>query len=336
MKVYAPGKLILSGEHAVVHGAPALAMAVNRHAIATITHEPSPRVFLDLSDLSHRSHFSFAGLSDLKYRIKRKYHKFIRGEYTIRQVLHKPFELAQVALGVIADAIQAPLPHGVKIHVQSDIPIGCGMGSSAATIVSVMHALSHYVDASLPQDQLYQLALEAENLQHGHSSGLDLRLAMQGGCLYIHRQVIESRPVPTFPFYLINTGTPSSTTGECVKHTSTFLTSAALCDEFVAVTNAMDVALQQQSWQKMHAAIKANHQLLMQVEVVPQKVKEFIEKIETQNGAAKICGAGSITGDQAGVVLVLIEDQAILETLATQFNYQLIPISAEPRGVYAV
>src|SRR5882724_9751340 len=100
MKIFAPGKLILSGEHAVVYGRPALAMAVNRYATATVTRELLPQISFHLSDLAHRSRLSFGGLQQLKERIKRKYHRFIRGEYSIRQVLHKPFELAQFALGI--------------------------------------------------------------------------------------------------------------------------------------------------------------------------------------------------------------------------------------------
>jgi mevalonate kinase len=55
MKVYAPGKLILSGEHAVLYGQPALAMAVNRYATATVTKQMLPQISFHLSDLAHRS-----------------------------------------------------------------------------------------------------------------------------------------------------------------------------------------------------------------------------------------------------------------------------------------
>src|SRR5260221_7671008 len=83
--------------------------------------------------------------------------------------------------------------------VQSDIPIGCGMGSSSATILSVMHAVSTYLKIQISPETLYQLALEAENMQHGHSSGFDLRVAQLGGCIYMHNQQIETRAAPAMP-----------------------------------------------------------------------------------------------------------------------------------------
>jgi len=333
--VFAPGKLILSGEHAVVYGQPALAMAVNRYVKATVTRETVPQVLFDLSDLSHRSRLSYDALHLLKEKIKQKYYRFISGDYSIRDVLQKPFELAQFAMGILAESLNLTLPHGVKIQVQSDLPIGCGMGSSAATIVSVMQAISQYMQLHIPQDTLYKLALEVENMQHGHSSGLDLRVAMQGGCLYMQGKEIEERAIPDLPMYLVNTGTPMTTTGQCVEKAAPFFKSEQLKSEFAAVTQAMDKAIQQQSWRDMQAAIQRNHQLLVQIGVVPEKVQTFISQVEADGGAAKICGAGAVAGDKAGAVLVMMEDKNRMASTASRFGYNIIPISGEPRGVYA-
>ncbi|VVC76545.1 Hydroxymethylglutaryl-CoA synthase [Aquicella siphonis] len=335
IRVIAPGKLILSGEHAVVYGSPALAMAVNRYVTATVTREQVPQVLFDLSDLSHRSRLSVDALHHLKNKIKQKYYRFIRGDFSIRDVLQKPFELAQFAIGMLTESLNLTLPHGVKIQVQSDLPIGCGMGSSAATIVSVMQAISSYMELPVPQEQLFKLALEVENMQHGYSSGLDLRVAMQGGCIYMRGQTLEPRSIPSLPMYLINTGSPESSTGHCVESVAPYFKSGRLGEEFTAVTTAMDTALKQQAWRGMQEAIRGNHRLLTDIGVVPERVRKFVSLVEAAGGAAKICGAGSVTGDKAGAVLVVSDDQQSLASLSSRFGYNVIPISCEPRGVYA-
>lgn len=335
MKVFAPGKLILSGEHAVVYGQPALAMAVDRYVTATVTQEISPQVLFDLTDLAHRSHLSFPALQDLKARIKRKYHRFLRGEYTIRQVLQKPFELAQFALSQFAESFHVSQSSGVKIHVESNIPIGCGMGSSAATILSVIQAISHYLEIPLTPEQLFELALEAESMQHGRSSGLDLRVALQGGCLYMQGEVLSERPVPSFPMYLVNTGTPETSTGQCVEKVAPHFASTALLNDFALVTNSMDLALRENAADKWQDAIRENHRLLTQIGVVPERVQQFIASVEASHGAAKICGAGAIAGDHAGAVLVSAEDKNNIITLCTRYGYEMLPIKGDARGVRA-
>lgn len=333
MKVYAPGKLILSGEHAVVYGSPAIAMAINRYAVATVTPERSNDFAFHLADLAHNSRLSLSALHILKDKIKRKYRRFIRGEYTIRQVLHKPFELAQVALGIVAESLNLSSPPGMKIQVTSDIPIGCGMGSSAATILCVMQALSAHMQTPLSNDALYALALQAENIQHGRSSGLDLRIALSGGCLFVHGEVVQARPLPTVPLYLVNTGTPAATTGQCVEAVATYFQATTIANEFAAVTSRMDVALQAQDHDGFRAAIAANHALLVRIGIVPQRVQDFIRCVP---GVAKVCGAGTVIGDKAGVVLVAPDKDDVSELfkLCDEYKYTLMPIAGEMRGVY--
>lgn len=336
LQVRAPGKLILSGEHAVVYGQPALALAVNRHVTATVSRELLPQILFDLADLAHHSHFSLDGLKKLKQRVKRKYHRFIRGEYSIRDVLEKPFELAQFALGAFTDSMRVTLPHGVKIRVHSDIPVGCGMGSSAATIVSVMSAISHYLQIPLTNDALYKLALEAENMQHGHSSGLDLRVAMQGGCLYLHDGVIDAASFPVLSMCLVNTGTPLSSTGECVESVASLFKTSTIGDDFGAVTRSLHAALQSGTNSAIIESVRANQRLLTSLGVVPEPVQAFVREVEQSGAAAKVCGAGAVRGDQAGIVLMMADDMDAMSALCANKGYEMMQISCEARGVYVV
>jgi mevalonate kinase len=334
MKVSAPGKLILSGEHAVVYGHPALAMAVNRYVRATITEERGQEFLFHLADLSHHSHLNIQALRHLKKRIKSKYHRFIRGEYRVQDVLQKPFELAQFALSMLIESLNPSSSQSMKIHLQSDIPIGCGMGSSAATILSIICAVSNYLQLPLSKELLFKLALEAENMQHGHSSGLDLRVILQGGCLYVEGDKVETRCIPHLSMHLINTGTPQTSTGECVNEVAKyFASSKELGNDFRAVTNMMDDALQKSSLYHFKEAVCLNHKLLVKIGVVPDKVQRFISAVEALKGCAKVCGAGAIGGDTAGILLVIAEDDLSLTSLCKQFNYDLIPILSEQRGI---
>lgn len=335
MKVYAPGKLIISGEHAVVHGAPALAMAVNRYVIASVTQERTSQIVLDLADMMPQKRLSLTGLRQLKNRVTRKYKKFVAGDFSIREVLQKPFELAQFAIGTFVEHFAASMPHGVKIQLQSDVPVGCGMGSSAATILSVMQAVSTYLNVPLTRESLYQLALEAENMQHGKSSGMDLRIILEGGVIYNEGGELKSRSMPFMPLYIVNTGTPLSTTGQCVSAVASHFT-PELIAQFSVVTKEMDEALQKNDFKSMQSAMRENHRLLIQIGVVPKRVQAFIADLEAIGAAAKTCGAGAITGEQAGMVLILESNEQRIQAICQQHGYHLELIQCEARGLHII
>jgi mevalonate kinase len=97
----------------------------------------------------------------------------------------------------------------------------------------------------------------------------------------------------------------------------------------------MDMALQAHSYLRLQEAIQANHHLLVSVGVVPERVQHFIKQVEEQKGAAKICGAGAVAGDNAGAVLVMMDDKLALHSLCRRFDYQLLSVTCESRGLHA-
>jgi len=329
----APAKLILSGEHAVVHGCPAIAIAVNRYSDTTVSTHSMPHVLFDLVNLPHKRQRTLKALRQLKSRLHNSYNAFLRGEKGIREVLKKPFELVEYTTSNLIDKFELDPKQGLNIHTHSSIPTGCGMGSSAAAIVSTNYALAHFLQRDGNLQDLQALNLAAENLQHGKSSGLDLYICSHGGCHYFQNGQSESRPLPTFALKIINTGSPMSSTGECVKHTTSLLQSEALRSQFLEVTQRMDKAMRDNNLEQFKHAVRDNHRLLCHLGVVPKNIQSLIEELEQNGMAAKVCGAGAIKGESAGIVMVIGDTS---EAIAKKHGYQVEILQPESSGVRLV
>lgn len=304
----APGKLILCGEHAVVAGGTAIAIAVQRYAKTTITRtEKNNSVFFNLLNMEHKGSYTVDKLSAIKNRLKNGYQGFLKGENRLRDVVQKPFELMQYTASNVLDTLSPKTDIGVEIESHSDIPIGCGMGSSAASIVSTNFALSHFFDKKdLTAEKYFELGLDAENLQHGRSSGLDIQMALHGGVVKYQQGKTAVISTPKFNIYFHNSGKPSSSTGECVTQTQmVFQQEPELLAAFEQVSHDVETAIVNNDEALMINAIRHNHQLLVKTGVVPKNIQTLVAQVEAAGGAAKITGGGSIQGETAGCVIAV-------------------------------
>ena len=330
-----PGKLILSGEYAVIYGKPAIAIAVNRFVKTSITSGENDNVVFDLFDLHYHKSVALNTLRTLKTSLKKKYKKFLTEECTIRDVLKQPFHLVQFAAVHLMDHISPRRINGLKIETQSDIPVGCGMGSSAAVTLSVLRALNEYYQLDFDEQQYLTLGFEAEKLQHGHPSMLDLQTVLHGGCIYFHDGRMQTRPLPHVPMFLVNTGTPDASTGESVQQVTQHFANDNIWDEFARVTTTLDHALQTNDLAMVQDLIRDNHRLLHRIGIVPKKVHDFILGVEQLGAAAKVCGAGSITGESAGAVLVITRSIEEIKPLCKQYDYTIEPVEVVPQSLQA-
>lgn len=334
MKAIAPGKIILSGEHAVVYGRPAIAMAIDRSAQAVVTPQLAAEIAFDLPDLPSRESFTLRALRELKHRVGKNYRMFLEGNLGIRDVLRKPVELFEFAFITILDGLHLKVKDGLDIRMHSTIPIGCGMGSSAATILSVLRAMGHYFRVEFRPDWYYEYSMLAENVQHGHASGLDSYISIHGGCARFQDGNAERLPLPRMPMMLVNTGVPQCSTGECVERVRRHFAASRIWDEFGDVTLRMEQALKTNDVEGFRDLLRQNQRLLSRIGVVPDRVQQFIDEVEQRGGAAKVCGAGAVVGDAGGMVLVSADEP--MGPLCDRFGFDLLSVRGEPLGVRIV
>lgn len=174
MKSQAPGKLVLVGEYAVLEGAPALVLAVDRYAgVETrAAREPSPTLTVTAKEIGVEN-----------------------------AVLTKP-DLT----GDAADALKLVLPRLKSLpdtvsHVTLDTQSffegtdKLGLGSSAALTV----ALERLLDPKASADTLFERAFKAHReFQKGAGSGIDLAASVHGGVLRYklrHPELPERTPL---------------------------------------------------------------------------------------------------------------------------------------------
>lgn len=334
MKAIAPGKLILSGEHSVVYNRPAVAMAIDRSVVATIEDSDDDQVSFDLPDIQEHDSFTMLALQDFKRRAQTNYRLFLDGQLGIRDVLYKPVDLFKFGFITLLDGLHRSLDSGIVIRLKSNLPVGSGLGSSAAAVLSELRAVGHYLRVDFKPEWAYEFSLESEKLQHGHPSGVDSYISLYGGCAAFESGNARSVPLPRMKMYLVETGSPETTTGECVVNVKQRFENDKIWNDFESVTREVESAVRENNDTLMRSLLRENHRLLCRIGVVPEKVQRFVSDVEAAGGAAKICGAGSTKGDNGGVVLVLADFMP--SVLAEKYGYAVSPVRGDPLGTRIV
>jgi mevalonate kinase len=263
IKVSAPGKIILSGEHSVVYGCPAIATAVDKR--------------ITIND---------------------------------------------------------------KEEIYSDIPIGAGMGSSAAFAV----AMSAVKIGKLDLEKINSEAYKMEKTLHGNPSGVDNTVVTYGGFLWfrkesenfkIFKQIHSQAKLPII--HLLNTGKPIETTKEMVESVAAKLKkdkveTSNTFKNMENVTKEILRLLVGDSTSDFGELIHENEKLLEELDVVSDSTKSLIRKIEKIGGFAKISGAGG-KKDGSGMILIYHKDMEKVNSFAKQNELNLMSVKLGEEGV---
>ena len=323
--VSAPGKLILMGEHAVVYGRPALAAAIDLRLRVHLSFLPGSAVLLDLPGLPHVEETSWEPVRAHARAAKANWEAYARepGPERFRAVRGEdPAHLVKAALGEAAEARGDEAPPGVRLRIESALPVGSGFGSSAATAAGVVAAYLAFRGEDLDLDRVERIALEAERRQHGLPSGIDGATVIHGGLLWARKLDggLTAEPVPLRSPLLshlrvYDTGPPAESTGAVVaavrqgrdrdpeRH-------ERILDRIEAAARAFRAELErgEEDPARARELIAGCESCLEDLGVVPPEVRALVRKIEAEGGAAKISGAGSLAGPGAGSLLVYDPD----------------------------
>lgn len=98
------------------------------------------------------------------------------------------------AVAAMRDALA--LPYGFALAIDKGIPLGSGMGGSAASATAALVAANALLDRPLPPEALYPYALEGEAAASGGRHGDNLGPQLLGGLVLATADRLVRLPVP--------------------------------------------------------------------------------------------------------------------------------------------
>ncbi|XP_051777340.1 mevalonate kinase [Erpetoichthys calabaricus] len=236
--VSAPGKVILHGEHAVVHGKLALAVALNMRTYLRVGLSADSRVSLNLPNINTFLSWDLSSLKTLMPAYATELQKVDKPDHGLIQQLR---EFMGVLEGSMENSTLATLAFlylyvsifagsrdwiGITVTVWSELPTGAGLGSSAAYVVCLSAALLSACGVlSCPVNGcqisrwnreeleiINKWAFQGEKIIHGNPSGVDNAVGTWGGALrYLSGDITPLNSVPILRILLTNTQVPRST-----------------------------------------------------------------------------------------------------------------------------
>jgi mevalonate kinase len=309
----APGKLMLYGDHAVVHGKPCIVTAVDQRIAVSIEKRSDSRVTFTAPDLK----FSYETTANQ-----------VRGPHP------KEAKFVLVAVNNFFEKFQ--VRSGLDIRTKADIPGKFGFGSSSASTVAALKALSEAFNKGIPERQLFELAYKTVLDVQGVGSGFDVAAATWGGTIWYSKAgsiEVNKLNVERLPLVVGWTGV-SADTPELVRKVGDWIKSrpeeglAFLAASERAVRSAR-AALMNSDWKSAGEQMNACQELLESAGVSSNELRALITAAKGAGAwGAKLSGAGG--GDS---MIALAPDERKVADAIKQAGGTPIPVRINAPGV---
>ena len=277
------GKLILFGEHAVVYGYPALAVALPQGLKVTLaehddqssSHSPSKK------ELTLAQSGIFQTLPEDEKKIL-------------------GIALNQAVSWINSKGLS--LTKNYTLEVKGALPFKVGLGSSAALSVATLKALAALHSHHWSNEELFEGAMMMEKVFHQNPSGIDHQVSIEGGAVYFKREssgITFSKQVINQPLHLVLTWGPrNGTTADAVHLVRERLQVYPHLQQQVLrriedITHQGQVALEYGALETLGELLLSNHQELRHLGVVTTALNDACERfLELGALGAKMTGAG--------------------------------------------
>jgi galactokinase len=272
MRARAPGRVNLIGEHTDYNDGFVLPAAIDRFTTVDVRPRADRVVEVDAADLGERDSFSLDAIDRTG-----SWRDYVRG-----------------VVGLLA------LEHGADLRIESDVPRGAGLSSSAALEVAVGRALS-----DLPGDRLALLAQRAENefvgVQCGIMDQFTAALARAGHALLLDCRDLSYRhiPIPNGVVIVV-----------CDSHVERRLASSGYNDRRAACEEAA----------RLLGVAALRDATLEQVAALPEELRKRARHVVTENARTLAAADALGAGDLETVGELMLESHVSMRD-----DYEIVP-----------
>jgi len=280
----APGKIILFGEHFVVHGTKAILAAIDKRVTVTsaFTDNNIIRVNSELGTLN-------VPVSSPYEEVKSEFRPFV---YLANEMITSNQNV-----------------NGLEITINSDIPIGVGLGSSSACCVAATASISGLFKEVSSEENL-KMSIEAEKTIFPDTSGADCTVCTYGGIIEYDKinGSKKNTDASNLNLLITNSMIPHSTK-RSVERVSKFKEDdeerfSQLCALETKLIDEVNIALKNKDLITLGLKMSENQKYLEEIQVSNDTLRGMIDSLKEISLGAKITGAGD-----GGCVIALVKDE---------------------------
>ena len=301
--VETPSKLILFGEHAVVDGHGAISMAVDLKTKGRVS-DSEEDIVINLRNLGRSLTLNIEDITTLNLEDYSK---------SVRYVL---CAIRSVANYLRDRGYEDFKPF--KLDISSNIPVSCGLGSSASVVVTTVRSFLLANSISIPKEELCNLCFSVEKEVQGRASITDTATVLYNSVLKIKNstdfEILEGsnlhKLLKSCYFLLVHVEKRKKKTAELVNEVAKHPRRKEI---FRSIGEIVEKVEEVSTEEELGELMVKNHELLKELGVSTRKIDKVVELGSKYGYGAKLSGAGG-----GGVVVILVDrdrKEKLLESL---------------------